>query len=41
MKLVFTDEAKADLRQIGEWIAEDNPVRAFSFVDELETVAPA
>jgi plasmid stabilization system protein ParE len=22
MKLVFTDEAKADLLQIGEWIAE-------------------
>jgi toxin ParE1/3/4 len=36
MKLVITDEAKADLRQIGEWIAEDNPVRALSFVDELE-----
>ncbi len=36
MKLVFTDEAKADLLQIGEWIAEDNPARAFTFVDELE-----
>jgi toxin ParE1/3/4 len=36
MKLVFTDKAKADLRRIGEWIAEDNPARAFSFVDELE-----
>jgi plasmid stabilization system protein ParE len=23
MKLVFTDEAKADLLQIGEWIAEN------------------
>jgi plasmid stabilization system protein ParE len=36
MKLVITDEAKADLRQISEWIAEDNPARALSFVDELE-----
>ena len=36
MKLVFTDEAKADLLHIGESIAEDNPVRAFTFVDELE-----
>jgi toxin ParE1/3/4 len=36
MKLVFTDEAKSDLIQIGEWIAEDNPVRASSFVDEIE-----
>jgi hypothetical protein len=25
MKLVFTDEAKADLLHNGEWIAEDNP----------------
>jgi len=24
MKLVFTDEAKADLIQIGDWIAQDN-----------------
>jgi plasmid stabilization system protein ParE len=37
MKLVFTDEAKADLAKIGEWIAEDNPERAFSFVSELES----
>jgi toxin ParE1/3/4 len=36
MKLVFTDEAKADLLHIGESIAKDNPVRAFTFVDELE-----
>jgi toxin ParE1/3/4 len=37
MKLVFTDEAKADLLQISEWIAEDNPACALTFVDELET----
>jgi toxin ParE1/3/4 len=36
MKLVFTDEAIDDLRQISEWIAGDNPGRALSFVDELE-----
>jgi len=36
MKLVITDEAKADLRQIAEWIAEDNQTRALSFVDELQ-----
>ena len=36
MKLVFTDEAKADLAKIGEWIAEESPEQAFSFVRELE-----
>jgi toxin ParE1/3/4 len=36
MKLVLTDEATADLREIGEWIAADNPRRALSFVDELK-----
>ena len=36
MKLVFTDQAKADLLQISEWIAGDNPARAFTFVTELE-----
>lgn len=36
MKLVFTDEARADLLQIADWIAEDNPGRAFTFVEELE-----
>ena len=35
MKIVFTDAAKADLRDIGDWIAEDNPVRARSFIVEL------
>ena len=35
MKLAFTDEAFADLRQIGDWIASDNPRRAESFVEEL------
>jgi plasmid stabilization system protein ParE len=36
MKLVITDEATADLREIGEWIAANNPRRALSFVDELK-----
>jgi toxin ParE1/3/4 len=35
MKLVFTDEAKFDLDDIGDWIADHNPVRAITFVDEL------
>jgi toxin ParE1/3/4 len=36
MKLVITDEATADLREIGDWIAANNPRRALSFVDELK-----
>jgi plasmid stabilization system protein ParE len=35
MKLVFTDEAKIDLVEIGRWIARHNPARAPSFVDEI------
>lgn len=35
MKLVFTDEAKFDLEDIGDWIADHNPARAVTFVDEL------
>jgi toxin ParE1/3/4 len=36
MKLVITDEAATDLREIGEWIAASNPRRALTFVDELK-----
>ena len=36
MKLVITDEARQDLRRIGDAIAEDNPLRALSCVEELE-----
>lgn len=36
MKVRFTAEAKADLQQIGDYIAKDNPRRALAFVDELE-----
>ncbi len=36
MKLMITDEAKVDLIHIGDHIAQDNPHRALSFVEELE-----
>lgn len=36
MKLVLTDEAKADLARIGDRIAKDSPARAIAFIDELE-----
>lgn len=35
MKVVFTDEAREDLKRIGDYIAQDNPSRARSFVAEL------
>jgi toxin ParE1/3/4 len=36
MKLIFSAEARADLVRIGDYIARDNPLRALSFVEELE-----
>jgi toxin ParE1/3/4 len=36
MKVVFTDEALADLERIGDHIAADNPARAVSFIAEIE-----
>ena len=36
MKVFFSPAAKADLLEIALYIAQDNPVRAFCFVDELE-----
>ncbi len=36
MKVDFSPVAKADLIDIAVYIARNNPVRAFSFVDELE-----
>lgn len=36
MKLIFTDAARNDLFRIGNWIAEEDPVRALSFIEELE-----
>ena len=31
----FTPAARDDLAAIGQWIAQDNPLRAITFVDEL------
>ena len=39
MKVVFTQSAKIDLEQIGDYIARDNPKRALSFVQELRSAA--
>jgi plasmid stabilization system protein ParE len=35
MIVKLTASAESDLRQIGDWIANDNPMRAISFVEEL------
>ncbi len=35
MKVVITNAAKADLVSIAEFISQNNPQRAVSFVDEL------
>ncbi len=35
MKVHFTDEATDDLLRIGDYIARDNPLRALSFIDEM------
>jgi toxin ParE1/3/4 len=35
MKVIYSDAAKADLKKISNWIAEENPIRAHSFVTEL------
>jgi len=35
LKVRFSDEALSDLQQIGDYIAEDNPRRARTFVAEL------
>jgi toxin ParE1/3/4 len=39
VKLVFTDEARQDLLDIGDHIARDNPARALTFVQELRATA--
>jgi addiction module RelE/StbE family toxin len=41
MKIVFTDTAKASLREIGRYIARDSKTRAVSFVQELRKAALA
>jgi toxin ParE1/3/4 len=35
VRIVFADEANADLESIGDYIAQDNPARALTFVAEL------
>lgn len=35
-RLVFTPAARADLTDIHDYIAADNPQRAVSFIDEIE-----
>lgn len=36
MKLRFAQSAEADLDAIADWIAKDNPARAFLFILELK-----
>lgn len=36
MKVIFTQQAEHDLEQIADYIAQDNPIRALSFIQELE-----
>jgi toxin ParE1/3/4 len=36
MRLLFSAEARADPMRIGDYISQDSPVRAESFIDELE-----
>ena len=36
MKVIFTKQAENDLEQIADFIALDNPIRALSFIKELE-----
>lgn len=35
MIVEFSNEAEGDLEQIGDFIARDNPLRAYSFIREL------
>lgn len=35
MEIIWSLQAIEDIEEIGDFIAEDNPVRAVSFVDEL------
>jgi toxin ParE1/3/4 len=41
VKVVFSRNAVEDLEQIGDWIAQDNPLRATSFVRELKQACQA
>lgn len=35
MRVKFSHESEKDLEQIGDFIATDNPQRAYSFMQEL------
>jgi len=39
MRVTFSAIARSDIINIGIYIAGDNPVRAFSFTEELENKA--
>jgi toxin ParE1/3/4 len=39
MRVVFTTAARSDLTQIGDYIAQDNPDRALSFMRDLRAAA--
>ncbi len=41
MKVVFTRSAETDLEDIGDWIAQDNPGRALTFLTELARACKA
>ena len=36
MKVVLTAAARLDIAEIGDWIAQDSPRRAVSFIDEID-----
>jgi toxin ParE1/3/4 len=40
VKVEFTAPALLELEGIAEWIARDNPARAYAFVEELEQMCP-
>ncbi len=35
MDIIVSSEAEADLEEIGDYIAQDNPHRAIAFIDEI------
>jgi toxin ParE1/3/4 len=37
MRLSFSPKAALDLEEIGDYISRDNPTRALSFIDEIES----
>ncbi len=37
MRLLFSPRAALDIEEIGDYIARDNPTRALSFIEELQT----